>query len=489
MKRLLLLTLLTLSPACLRAAERVALVIGNNAYQNGNVLANPVNDAEAVGEALKAAGFSVTTTTDASLEKMERAVLNFKKEATGAKAAWFFYAGHGLELNGENYLVPVDAKVTEEFQVKHKTLALDQVLGAMHGAGVALKVVTLDCCRDNPMGRGFTRSSGGAGLAALAGAPKGTIIAYATAPKSTAEDGDGKNSPFTTALVANLKVPGLDVDQIFKATGKAVLTATRETQQPWVNSSYFDNFVFLPGGVVRPPVQAVEPEKLPTGPFTNSLGMKFVSVADTPGVQWSIWETRVQDYAAYCKAEGVTALEPDFAQTGTHPVVCVSWRDAVAFAKWLSQKEGKTYRLPTDHEWSLAVGIGKKEDAKASPQSKSSNWGNGDAGVFPWGTAWPPPAKAGNYWTALGVDSYERTSPAGSFSANSFGLYDLGGNVNEWCQDWYDPSRQKHRVLRGGSWLDDSSVYCSSACRYYDPPTNRGDNYGFRVVLVVGGGS
>jgi formylglycine-generating enzyme required for sulfatase activity len=247
--------LLCATPA--QAAERVALVIGNNTYRHGTPLSNCVNDAQAVAGALKAAGFEVTVVENAGLEQMEAKTLEFRHAAQGAKAAWFHYSGHGAEVKGVNYLIPVDAEVKEEFQVKHKAFALDQMLGAMEEAGTPLKVVVLDCCRDNPFGRGWSRN-GAAGLAQVAGTPAGTIIAFATSPGKVAADGVGQNSPFTVALVAALNKPGLDVKDVFNETGRAVLAATQSQQQPWVNSSFFDSFVLRPGGASVVPVRVPE---------------------------------------------------------------------------------------------------------------------------------------------------------------------------------------------------------------------------------------
>lgn len=228
------------------AAERVALVIGNNAYRAVNPLNNCINDARAVAKTLKEVGFEVTLVEDASLEQMEAKVLEFRRAAQGAKAAWFFYSGHGAEVKGTNYLVPVDAEVKEEFQIKSKAFALDQLMGAMEEAGTPLKVVVLDCCRSNPFGKGWSRA-GTQGLGQVGETPKGTIIAFATAPGKVASDGSGKNSPFTTALIATMAKRDLEIDQVFKETGRAVLAATADEQQPWINSSFFDSFVVRPG--------------------------------------------------------------------------------------------------------------------------------------------------------------------------------------------------------------------------------------------------
>ncbi len=260
--------------------------------------------------------------------------------------------------------------------------------------------------------------------------------------------------------------------------------------------------------------------------FVNSLGMEFEPVKITRGpsagqqVLFSIWMTRVQDYRKYAEAQGVVDLaarsgssgggfqslmnllgftggvngewkKPGFAQGEDHPVVCVSWEDAVAFCEWLTQQERSAgtitthqkYRLPTDHEWSCAVGIGEREDAVASPKSKNDKLGE----VYPWGTQWPPPKGAGNYESSLKVDDFEKTSPVGKFPVNASGLYDLGGNAWEWCEDLYSTTSSA-RVLRGGSWDCSGRVFLRSACRLNDDPRDRFGNGGFRVVLVGGAG-
>ena len=223
-------------------------------------------------------------------------------------------------------------------------------------------------------------------------------------------------------------------------------------------------------------------------PWENSLGMKFVPVLGTE-VLFGIWEVRVQDYRAYAKANpGVDGSweKPYFQQTDTHPVVNVSWEDAQAFCAWLTKKEqaegkltaSQSYRLPQDWEWSVAVGL--NEPKAGTPQDKDMKIKD----VYPWGTQWPPPKRAGNYAASLGVDDFDYTSPVGSFAANRYGLYDLGGNVWEWCEDWYD-GEQKFRVLRGASWYCVPG-YLLSSCRYSCTPDYRRNSIGFRVVLVGG---
>ena len=225
------------------------------------------------------------------------------------------------------------------------------------------------------------------------------------------------------------------------------------------------------------------------GSYENSLGMKLVPVPGTR-VLFSVWDTRVKDYEAYAAAAAGgdnSWKSPGFEQGPTHPVVKVSWDDAQAYCRWLTEKERKaglisaeqSYRLPTDAEWSMAVGL--DEPSVGTPKEK--DWKVKD--VYPWGTQWPPPRGAGNYRESLKVDDFPNTSPVGSFSANRHGLYDMGGNAMQWCEDWYDAD-QKSRVLRGASWDDFNPVYLLSSCRLGRTPDLRYSDVGFRCVMVVG---
>lgn len=236
--------------------------------------------------------------------------------------------------------------------------------------------------------------------------------------------------------------------------------------------------------------------------YTNSLGMKFVPVAGTK-MSMCIHETSVKDYRTYAsQASGIAAEwdsadygEADAAKKEEHPVVNVSWDDAKAFCDWLSRKEGRQYRLPTDHEWSVAVGIGEKENASELPSEKHLKINN----LFPWGTRFPPPKNIGNYAdeTCLKMtilqrfaiisgfdDGFAKTSPVMSFEANKFGIYDLGGNVWEWCEDKFDQA-SSGRVLRGGCWGSNNQDggHMLSSYRLQRPPAERHYTKGFRCVL------
>ena len=220
-----------------------------------------------------------------------------------------------------------------------------------------------------------------------------------------------------------------------------------------------------------------------TGEYVNSLGMKFVPVAGTQ-VLFSVWETRVQDYVVFADETGREWPRPDFQQGPTHPAVNVNWEDAAAFCAWLSKNEERKYRLPTDAEWSVAVGLGV--EGGSTPAEK-----NFHAVGYPWGDAWPPPRGTGNYGRDLKVDDFDYTSPLGSFVANHFGLYDLGGNVYEWCEDRFHDGKKESLVakeapvLRGGSWYTTFELELRSSFRSFFGPTGRFPTLGFRCVLVV----
>jgi uncharacterized caspase-like protein len=223
------------------AQKRVALVIGNSAYQNVVPLTNPINDAAVMATTLKNAGFDVVDSRhDLAAAETRRALRDFADRARDADIAVVYYAGHGMEVDGTNYLIPVDAKLERDTDVYDEALSLDRILIAIEPVK-KLRLVILDACRDNPFAKTMKRTvasrSIGQGLAKIEPTSPNVLIAYSAKAGSTAEDGDGKNSPFTSALSKHLTTPGLDVRRAFGFVRDDVLTSTGNRQEPFVYGS------------------------------------------------------------------------------------------------------------------------------------------------------------------------------------------------------------------------------------------------------------
>src|SRR3977135_2857426 len=246
---LLAVAVLTATGVNALADKRVALVIGNSAYKNVNRLKNPANDAAAVVAMFKRAGFdSVDAKLDLSIVDMRRALREFGNKTRDADVAVIYYAGHGIELDGTNYLCPVDAALETDTDVLDETFALDRVLFAVEPAK-QLRLIILDACRDNPFAKKMKRTAGsraiGRGLAKVEPSSPNTMIAFAAKAGSTASDGDSKNSPFAAALVDHLAKPGLDLRKAFGFVRDDVLKATNNSQEPFIYGSLGGNDVPL----------------------------------------------------------------------------------------------------------------------------------------------------------------------------------------------------------------------------------------------------
>lgn len=225
------------------AQERFALVVGNGSYATGK-LANPRNDAEAIAKALVDVGFNVMTVLDANHDTLRAAIFDFGRKLRGGDGVGLFYfAGHGVQVDGENYLIPVGSDIKDISEVALASVSLSELLRTMdHGSG-ALNIAIIDACRDNPFkmsGRALSR-----GLAAVQ-APTGTLIAFATGPGQVALDGTGANSPYTGALTAEMPSAGLPLEEIFRRTRRKVLEVTGGRQTPWEHSSLTAEFFFKP---------------------------------------------------------------------------------------------------------------------------------------------------------------------------------------------------------------------------------------------------
>ncbi|RED37814.1 putative peptidoglycan binding protein [Rhodopseudomonas thermotolerans] len=232
------------SPAA--ADKRVALVIGNSGYQHVARLDNPKHDATLMADTLHAIGFDLVggrAQLDLDKPALDSAIQAFGRQSEGADVALFYYAGHGVQVGGANYLVPIAANPVREADVDFQMVDVNVLLRQMQGAGTRLKIVVLDACRNNPFGARGLRAGGG-GLAQMR-APDGTLISYATQPGSVALDGADGHSPYTRALSATVRRVGLDIFQTFNQVGLAVMRATAGAQQPWVSSSPIDGTFYF----------------------------------------------------------------------------------------------------------------------------------------------------------------------------------------------------------------------------------------------------
>jgi len=502
--------------------RRVALVIGNGAYKAGP-LKNPVNDARDMAAALRELGFEVILRENAGLAQMEQAVDQFwtslKKGGTGL----FFFAGHGMQVKGVNYLVPVDANLQIEQDVKVRCLDVNLVLGRMENAGNPLNLVILDACRNNPFARAWRNA--GQGLAKM-DAPMGTLIAYATAPDSVAADGAGKNGVYTQHLLRTMRTPGLKVEDVLKQTRIGVIRDTDKRQIPWESSSLTGDFYFRSGSggqaapapsvagtpfvapqappqlamasaPKEPPAPAAVPKRGDT--WTDpATGMEFVWV---PGGEFEMgcgpW-AGVSGFGVFgeCQShekpvhavrldgfwlgkyevtqsqwEKVMRSNPSKSSRGAnYPVENISWNDAKAFISRLNAQGTGRFRLPTEAEWEYAARSGGKPEKYA---------GGDDVARVAW----------------YGSNS-DASHEVGGKAPNGLGLFDMSGNVWEWCEDVYDEEAYasharenplisgggSERVYRGGGWYSVYAKTVRTGNRFHGSPDRRAQDHGLRLV-------
>ena len=477
--------------------HRTALVIGNSAYSSGP-LKNPVNDAADMAAALKGLGFNVTLYRNANHQTMENAIREFGgKFRRNRGVGLFYYAGHGMQIGGVNYLIPVGARVDKPSDVKFQAVNADLILAEMENAENGMNIVLLDACRDNPFGRSFRSAK--RGLEIISTAPMGTFISYSTGANQIAHDGEGRNSPYTKALLSNIVKPGLPINDVFMEVRKQVLKETG--QIPWESSSLVGRFYFKPGqsDAARPVVpdrpdyaMVRPPEPLRDGSFTDlTTGTEMIFVkggcyqmGDTFGGgdadEKLVHEACVSDFyiGKYEVTQGqwreVIGSNPShFSSCGDNcPVEKVSWNDAQDFISRLNSRSGKWYRLPTEAEWEYAARSGGKSEKYA---------GGADVDSLAW----------------YSINSGSKTHPVGQKQPNGLGLYDMSGNVWEWCADWHKyysqsprdnpegPSSGSYRVLRGGGWFNDDAR-TRAAFRNRNKPDDRDSGLGFRLALPRG---
>ena len=497
---------LALAPSAASAAGRVALVVGNSAYAEIGTLPNPGNDAADVAAALGRLGFDVTTVRDADRAGLNEALRLFARDSAGADVSLVFYAGHGLEMDGVNYLVPVDARLERDTDVEYEALPLDRVLRATTGAG--LRVVILDACRNNPLARSMQRTSASRSVSrgsfgelneGLLGDE--TLVAYAAAAGTTAADGTGRNSPYTSALLAHLEQP-LELSALFRRVRAQVLEATAGDQRPHEYGSLLgEHYLGGASGLgtatvvdsvsgaasaqqetmfwesIRDSSNPAELEaylrQYPAGVFralaTVRLATLRLSAPDPPAADRQVPGTVFRD----CP----TCPELVVVPAGRFRMGCVSGRDCrdrehpvhevelasfalgvyeVTFEDYDRFVQATGHRRPGDRGW----GRGGRpvidvswEEAEAYVAWLSRE--TGESYRLPSESEWEYAARAGtttryswgqdvgrNLAHCDGCRSRwddDQPAPTGSFAANGWGLHDMHGNVWEWVADcWHE---------------------------------------------------
>ncbi|MCP5560332.1 MAG: caspase family protein [Verrucomicrobiaceae bacterium] len=307
-------------------AERMAIVVGNAAYEAAPRLDNALRDARAVAALLQNEGFSVTLVEDGTTEAVYSAVGSFRESGGDASVGLFYFAGHGVEVAGRNYLLPVNAVLETEAQLRTQAIAVDSVLADMKEAGVKAKLVILDCCRDNPLKRSWVATRGvGRGLAEVKEEvlPDATMIMFAAGPGQPALDGEGRNSPFTTALLENFARPGISAFDAFLSVSDAVDQSTQKRQTPWLKfdgaGKVFRDFTIAHGelGASRPVVVTNRPvpgsgmsPNVPTAPAAVPPNRGSVSLDQI--FQGSKYET----FNAYSRTKILLGVQSKLAQMG-----------------------------------------------------------------------------------------------------------------------------------------------------------------------------
>jgi uncharacterized caspase-like protein len=483
---------LLLSTSTLQAAklpppssERLALVIGNKDYPH-KPLINPINDARDIKATLEQIGFRVIYRENATLADMDSAVRSFVSSLNKNSVAVVYYSGHGAQADGANYLIPIGANIGSKAELKSRAYDAGIILAEMQDIGNSINIVILDACRNNP----FKGARGGIdGMASMTG-PKGSLIAYATAPDSVADDNtSARNGLYTSYLKKYLLQPGLTVESMFKKVREGVLSENPE-QVPWETSSIIGDFCFAGCRPLSPALYSQDSVDSGEAKYWDSILAsnnpadfqaylsrypqgRFTTLARNRMLQFN---NNVAQSCTYCPEMaplpiGILMGKYEVTQgqwraiMGNNPskfkncgddcsVENVSWQDVQTYIQRLNQQSGKHYRLPSEEEWLIACLAGGNGEFCGSGNIDSIAWyrGNSSFGLHPVGK------KQGNAWN----------------------LFDMSGNVWEWTASCEGNDCTRH-YIRGGSW-DGETSFLRSDVRIRGATSEHYYNIGFRVA-------
>ena len=584
---LLVLTLL----ACPLSAARKALVIGNSDYSN-SPLRNPVNDARAMDKTLRDLGFQVTVGYDVkNYREMLRLIQDFGAGLKEGSVGLFYYAGHGVQYNGVNYLIPTQADIRRDQDIELEGVSLNRVLAEMEYAQNDLNIIILDACRNNPYASRLRSPMRGLAATTAKNIP-GLLIAYATAPDDVAEDGTGSNGIYTEELLKNIKTPGLSLSQILMKTREGVISRTGGDQIPWDSSSLTKDFYFASATGNVPATLLPEEAQVQTVSNYGSIIVSSSQDADvyldgnpkgkvSPAADLKISNVTVGNHSLEARSSDKSESKSMYVGKNQENVAHFAWTpDNMVYVEggsfmmgsndgddeekpvhkvtvssfWIgkyevTQAEYSQYMGPI-YSWSSELGLGDNYPAynvswyailkycnlrslaegfnpcyTISGSTNPANWGTvptssnptWDAVICNWEAngyrmpteaEWEFAARGGvkskgykysgsnNLGSVAWYDgnSNDKTHEVGTKAANELGIYDMSGNIGEWCWDWFDLSNYTKnlsldpqgadagswRVLRIGSWFSEE-FFCRVAFRFFSFPGGTSSS-GFRVA-------
>lgn len=470
---------LVLCSSSVWAAQKVVFVVGNSQYQAAKPLSNPVNDATDIEAKFKQLGYTTIILKNATRKEMLAGLQRFKKEVQGSDVGVFYYAGHGVELDRYNYLVPVDAAMNDSMEIKYETLALDDVAKVLNESGVKSGFIVLDACRDNPF-KAVSRS-GSRGLQRMNNEMVGELkIIYAAQEGQIAIDGDGRNGVFTSQFLRYLDEPNLSYPFFFDKVKQGVVQKSGGKQRPTEQGEISPSFSFVPAVV-----EVAKPVPLEISIHKNDYvtGQTFKDCADCPEMivvpkgsfkmgskdgisnEKPVHTVNINYLLAVAKYE-VTFAEWDACVAnggcdnyqpsdegwgrGRRPVINVSWNDANQYINWLNQKTGQQYRLLSEAEWEYMARGGTK-----------TTWISGDKheGICAFGNVPDSGDKKGGFAAQCNDGVANETQIVGKYRMNGFGLYDVFGNVWEWVDDCYHKNYGSFLKINaptdGSAWITD----------------------------------